>query len=178
MILVVDVCAERLHYYEFVKPIEDILYSAGVDYFGKHYSELGEEDLAKADKVIICGTSLRDNKFVGDISKFGWIRDFEKPVLGICAGFQIIGLVSGGKLKEYLEIGYFYEEFKKKFLELKGEAEVYHLHNNFMEFPEEFEIYAGTKIPQAVKHKKKEIYGTLFHPEVRQKKMILEFAKI
>ena len=32
------------------------------------------------------------------------------------------------------------------------------------------------QIPEAVKHKKKELYGVLFHPEVRQKEMIKKFV--
>ena len=45
------------------------------------------------------------------------------------------------------------------------------------EWIEEFEIYCeGNSISQAVKHKEREIYGVLFHPEVRQKKMISSFV--
>ena len=92
--------------------------------------------------------------------------------------FPEFGLVNGGKLKEQLEIGYFHEGFVKNFLGLEGEQEVFHLHNNWVNFNSEFYKYNGGKITQAVKHKKKDIYGVLFHPEVRQKEMILEFAKL
>ena len=174
MILIVSVCREKLHYFEFVKPIEDVVKDGFVT---KHYSEIGEDDLEKVDKVIICGTSLRDDGFIDDLSKFGWIKDFEKPVFGICAGFQIIGMVYGGRLKKKLEIGFFREKFDKEFLGLSGEQEVYHLHNNYVEFSNEFDIFSDGEIVQAVKYKHKEIYGVLFHPEVRQKEMILEFVK-
>ena len=178
MILIINVCKEKLHYFEFVKPIEDILKKENVDFFTKHYLELTKKDLIKADKVIICGTSLKDNVFVDNIEKFEWIRDFEKPLLGICAGMQIVGLVGGGKLKMHLEIGYFYEDFRKKFLGVNEEVEVYHLHNNYVDFSDEFEIFNKGEVVQAAKHKLKDIYGVLFHPEVRNKKMILEFVKI
>jgi GMP synthase (glutamine-hydrolysing) len=173
MILLVNVCSEKLHYYEFVKPIEDILRG---DFVTRHYLEVGEEDLVEAEKVIICGTSLGDNGFLEDVEKFSWIKDFDKPLLGICAGFQIIGMIFGGKLKEKLEIGYFHENFRKKFFGLGGDQEVYHLHSNYIEFSDEFEIFNDGEIAQAVKHKGKDIYGVLFHPEVRQKEMILEFV--
>ena len=42
----------------------------------------------------------------------------------------------------------------------------------------DFEIFAGNKISQGIKHKKKRIYGVLFHPEVRQKDMILNFCNL
>lgn len=173
MILIINTCSEKLHYYEFVKPIEDILKK---DFITKHYSDLIEKDLEMSDKVIICGTSLNDNQFIKDIEKFSWIKNFEKPLLGICAGFQILGLVFGGELKKKLEIGYFHEDFIEKFFGLIGKQEVFHLHNNYISFGEDFRVYSGTQVPQAVKHKEKEIYGVLFHPEVRQKEMVLEFA--
>ena len=61
MILIINVCEEKLHYYEFVKPIEDIVVE---DYFVKNYVDISKEDLERADKVIICGTSLKDNCFL------------------------------------------------------------------------------------------------------------------
>ena len=187
MILIVNVCAEKLHYFEFVKPIEDIV---GGDFVTRHYSELGEEDLVNCDKVIICGTSLADNKFLGDLDKFDWLKDFRKPVLGICAGFQIIGLTFGGKIEAgrsaypqlrnsgaKTEIGYFRENFDRELFGLKGEVEVYHLHNNFVSgWSDDWEVW-GEEIAQAVKHKDREIYGVLFHPEVRNKDLVVQFIR-
>ena len=66
-ILIVNICKEKLHYLEFVKPIEDILSSSGSKFFVKHYLEIKKSDLEKADNIIICGTSLFDNLFVDDI---------------------------------------------------------------------------------------------------------------
>ena len=175
MILVVDVTKEKLHSLEFVKPIEDILKE---DYFVKKFDKVTNGDLKKADKVIICGTSLKDNYFLEKLDKFGWLKNFEKPVLGICAGFQIIGLVFGAKKKEKLEIGYFDENFGKDFLGFKGKFQVYHLHNNYLELGKDFEIFNKGGFAQAVKHKEKPIYGTLFHPEVRNKEMILNFVNL
>ena len=52
-------------------------------------------------------------------------------------------------------------------------------YNNYVDFSglKDFEIYSGGKFIQAVKHVGKEIYGVLFHPEVRNKEMILEFVR-
>jgi GMP synthase (glutamine-hydrolysing) len=178
-ILVLNICQERLHGYEFVKPVEDVLRKGGVEFESFHYKQLDERILDRCSSMIICGTSLRDDGFVEDIDKFRWIFDnFEgKPVLGICAGSQIISLVFGGEIKSKTEIGYFDEKFEKDFLGLGGKQEVWHLHNNYSEFSEDFEKFTGDEIPQAVKHRSKEIYGVLFHPEVRNKKMILEFIE-
>lgn len=178
MILIINICKEKLHYFEFVKLIEDILESKKLKYFVKHYKDLNNNDLNKADKIIICGTSLYDNEFIKNLKYFSWIKKFEKPILGICGGMQIIGLIFGGKIKKKTEIGFYFENFNKEFLGLIGKQEVYHLHNYYIDFNRlnSFEIYCGEKISQAVKHKEKEIYGVLFHPEVRNKELIEKFA--
>ncbi|VVB80531.1 GMP synthase [glutamine-hydrolyzing] subunit A [uncultured archaeon] len=182
MILLVSVCKEKLHELEFVKPIEDTLRKEKIPFFTKHYVELSKGDLANASKVIICGTSLQDNEFARRVNLkcFNWIRDFNKPLLGICAGMQIIGLVNGGKVKKKTEIGFFNEKFDQSFLALNGFQEVWHLHNNSINFSKlkNFDVVcSGNGISQAVKSREKEIYGVLFHPEVRNKNLILEFVK-
>mgnify|MGYP001581410548 FL=1 len=97
MILLINICKERLHYYEFVKPVADILKNNNIDFFIKHYKELSKEDLNKAEKVIICGTSLKDVDYFEHYHKFDWILDYDKPVFGICGGMQIIGAVFNNK---------------------------------------------------------------------------------
>jgi anthranilate/para-aminobenzoate synthase component II len=178
MILIINICKEKLHYYEFVKPILDILDSNKIKYFVKNYKEVDDNDLKRCEKVIICGTSLYDNEFIESTDKFKWILGFPKPVLGICGGMQIIGVIFGGKLKNKTEIGYYEENFKSEFLGLNGKCQVYHLHNNYAKFSKlkMFDIFCGKEITQAVKHKEKEIYGVLFHPEVREKGLIVNFC--
>lgn len=177
MILIINICNENLHYFEFVRPIEKIIQK---NFITKHYKELLESDLEKCDKAIICGTSLKDNNFMEKLSFFNWIKNFQKPLFGICAGFQLIGLIFGGKIKRKTEVGFYTENFSEGFLGLKGKQEVYHLHKNYIDFSssQEFRIFSHSKIPQAIKHKEKQIYATLFHPEVRQKDLILNFLKI
>lgn len=180
MILVINICKEKLHHFEFVKPIEDILRKNKINHYTKHYFDINNKDLEDCEKIIICGTSLYDHGFVKDIGYFKWIRDFNKPILGICGGMQVIGLIFGSKLKRKTEIGFYKENFIKEFLGLFGKQEVYHLHNNYIVFKKlkKLEIFNSGKIPQAIKHKEKDIYGVLFHPEVRQKEMIKDFCSM
>ena len=174
MILLISTCKEKIHEEEFVYSIKKVL----KDSFVRHYKELQKEDLEKADKVIICGTALKDDEYLENLGRFSWLKDFEKPVLGICSGMQIIGLQFGSKVENNQEIGYYKESFEKEFLGLKEEVEVYHLHNNYVTLPNNFEKYAGKEIPQAIKHKRKEIYGVLFHPEVRNQVVFEEFERV
>ena len=178
MILVIDLCSEKLHHHEFVKPIQDILTKHKIKFRTHHYDQINEKILKGKDKVIICGTSLQDNQFIVDLDKFNWILNKlkDKPILGICAGMQILGLLFGGKLKKKTEIGFYNENFQKKFLGLKGQNQFYHLHKNYVDFNKNWDRFTDSKIPQAVKHKEKEFYGCLFHPEVRQKDLIKTFC--
>jgi GMP synthase-like glutamine amidotransferase len=171
MILLISTCNEALHEREFVDPIATI----GTV---RHYNDVTQADIDAADKIIICGTSLKDNQFINDIEKFEWIKSCEKPILGICAGMQIIGMLYGAELKETLEIGFYTEEFKP-FLGLDGEHQVYHLHQTYADFSllKTFTIFAGEKVAQAVKHNERELYGVLFHPEVRHQVLLNEFMK-
>ena len=178
MILIIKINKEPLHDYEFVKPIENILKQNKIPYKIISYNSLNKKTLEKADKIIICGTSLKDNEFIKNLNKFSWIKDINKSLLGICGGHQIISLIFGAKLKKQTEIGFYFEEFKKskEFLSLRGRQEVYHLHNNYTALPKEFKSYTKSKIPQAIKHNSKEVYGVLFHPEVRNKELIERFC--
>ncbi|NCN87091.1 hypothetical protein GW932_04615 [archaeon] len=178
MILVINVCKEQLHYYEFVGPILKVLKNMSQDYFVCNYDEVCPAYLNKAEKIIICGTSLYDNEYLEDISKFKWIWEFNRPVFGICAGSQIIQLIFGGKIEKVKEVGSVDIEFEKPFLGAIGKRKVYSLHQNSI-LSSDFDVYARSELcPHAVKHKVKPIYGTLFHPEVYNQDIIENFCRL
>ena len=52
MILIINICKERLHYFEFVKSIGDILEDNKISYFVKNYKEVHENDLKIAEKIV------------------------------------------------------------------------------------------------------------------------------
>ena len=99
MILLIDICKEKLHYYEFVRPIEEILLKNKFKFLTKKYKYISDKDVNEAGKIIICGTSLKDNKFLDNLKYFKWIKEAKKPVMGICGGMQIISLIFEGKIK-------------------------------------------------------------------------------
>jgi len=177
MILLISINKISFHYYEFVKPVEDILRRNNICFQTTQYNDINQKILDKADKIIICGTSLKDNSFVEEITKFEWLKKFDKPVLGICGGMHLLGLVFNGELRKAQEIGLKTIKYKKEFFGFKDDIEVYELHNYYAK-SEEFEVIAESeKCIQAVKHKHKPFYAVLFHPEVRNKKLIENFAK-
>ena len=193
MILIIASCKEKFHYYEFVKPIERLLIDLKLDYTIKPIDKISDKDFHNFEKIIITGTSLKDNFYINHPEKFAEMPNCDAPILGICAGMQMIGISYWLKqennrkadlrhvLRSKTEIGFSKEFFSKEFLGLRGNNEVYHLHNNFIDFTrlEDFDIISKNEgIAQAVKHKSKQVYGVLFHPEVRQKELILNFLKL
>ncbi|KYK34640.1 MAG: hypothetical protein AYK22_04965 [Thermoplasmatales archaeon SG8-52-3] len=178
MILLTQICNKKFHYFEFIKPIEDILKKEKIKFISIHYDKVSSDLVNKAEKIIISGTSLKDNSFINDIDKFKWIKEINKPILGICGGMHILGLVFNGELKKQQEIGLTTIEINEGFLGFKGKIEVYELHN-FYAISREFETYAKSiNCPQAIKHKNFPFFGVLFHPEVRNKELIVNFSNI
>ena len=70
MILVIKVNKFELHDEEFVRPVTQLL----KDFKVIHYKKFKKSDLEKSEKVIICGTALKDNGFISDLEKFSWLR--------------------------------------------------------------------------------------------------------
>ncbi len=178
MILLIDLCNEKdsLSNLEFVQPIKRIVESAKHKTQIVHYSELNEGIIKSADKIILCGTALKDNEFQKQFDAFEWIKDFKKPILGICAGMQIIGLVFGAKLTKQKEIG-MTQIITKNNIFADTMISAYELHGSSITLPEGFtEIAYNERGMQAIK--KDNIYAIQFHPEVRNRKLIENFVNL
>ncbi|VVB64749.1 GMP synthase [glutamine-hydrolyzing] subunit A [uncultured archaeon] len=181
MILLLDLCYERdsLSKYEFVNPVADTLRKAEARFEILHFTEIAEDELGKYDKIILCGTALKDNTYAGRIDVFSWLKRYERPALGICAGMQVIGAVYGGSIVPRPAIGLERIEIVTD-TPLLGEPrqiEGYHLHNYGVTLPEEFLLVSGTTdVVEAFKHRERPIYGIIFHPEVRNRWILERFA--
>jgi len=179
MILVVDMNwkPESLGYYEFVMPI--LVVAEKLDNCAvKHYLEVSKKDLGRCNKVILSGTALRDKMFLSNSERFQWLKEMKKPVLGICAGMEIIGMVFEARLNQSLEIGMTAITSVKENPLFTEDFSAYSLHSIYVEASDWFEVLAqSTKCIQALKHKTKPIYGVLFHPEVRNQEIIKKFIE-
>ena len=180
MILVIDMNHKKdsLGYYEFVLPILAIAEDFDACLV-KHYSEIIHADIDSYNRIILTGTPLKDNVTLSEPDKFGWLQDVEKPVLGICAGMQTIGVVFGLVLTRCLEIGMTPMKTQTGNPLFSGPFKAYSLHNYYVESSDEFEVLAESeKCVQAIKHKQKPIYGVLFHPEVRNADILKHFIAL
>jgi diphthine-ammonia ligase len=182
-ILLVDLCFEKdsLSQYEFVHPIRDTLQKAGFLCNILHYTEVKPQALPSYDKIVLCGTGLLDNVYADHLQLFSWIKDFEKPILGICAGMQVISAVYGGSIVQNHAIGL--EEIEivrdSPLLGEPRQIEGYHLHNYAVTLPEGFMLLAGKQdAVKAFRHRTHPTYGILFHPEVRNRWILERFANL
>lgn len=167
-LLIINTCSNKLNEREFVLPFESKNTKTN------HYSDL--RDLEWADKVLITGTAIADNDYLKDLDKFDWLKTIEKPIMGICSGAQIIASVFGGKVIKNKEIG---------MVDIRGNLfgqesfRAYSLHRNGISNLSNFEVLAKSKDSiHAIKHKNKEIYGVVFHPEVRNRWVIEKFKEV
>jgi len=177
MILVVDMNSKEnpFCFNEFVLPIVSI---AGVleKCTVKHYLEVDGKSLNCYDKIMLSGSALKDTVTLDQTARFTWLKDCGKPVLGICAGMQTIGLVFGGIVKKCREIGMTEIATSKENPLFSSTFKVYALHNYALVPSAEFEVLAeSANCVHAIKHKHKDVYGVLFHPEVRNKDVVERF---
>ncbi len=180
MILVVDMNYKKdsLGYNEFVLPIVSVVETLEhVEV--KHYLKVGSQDLSKYDKIILSGTALKDNVTLEQPERFRWVTQTEKPIMGICAGMQTIGVVFNLSLTKCIEIGMANVTTTKENPLFSSTFKAYSLHNYSVSISEKFEPLAeSATCLQAFKHKQKEIYGVLFHPEVRNPEILKRFIKL
>ena len=149
-VLLVSTCKEKLHEKEFVGPYVNYL---GDDASVVYYAKLRKADIEQADRIIICGTGLADNGYLEHLENFEWLRDVQKPVVGVCSGAQIVACVFGGKIIPDKLIG---------MVEVVGDFfgrqrfEAYVLHQNGFTVPRDFDVLARSRASlQAIKPQKK-----------------------
>jgi GMP synthase-like glutamine amidotransferase len=178
MIVVVDMNWKKdsLGFSEFVLPIVTITQELD-EAIVKHYTELKQDLLGKCDCIILSGTALKDHATLNQMEKFEWIKTCKKPILGICAGMQTIGLVFGLTLEKCLSIGMTQITALKPNPLFSSTFKAYSLHNFSVVPTDDFEVLAETpQCVQAIKHRQKNVFGVLFHPEVRNSEIIERFV--
>jgi GMP synthase-like glutamine amidotransferase len=180
MILVVDMNWKRdsMALGEFVLPIVSAIKPLE-ECVVKHFSDINPQELKDYSKIVLSGTALKDHATLNQTEKFQWLKFCEPPVLGICAGMQTIGLVFEEPLTPCLQVGMIEVETLKANPLFEGNFRAYALHNFSVAPSKTFSVLAkSTKCVQAIKHRQKDIYGVLFHPEVRNIEILQRFARM
>lgn len=138
------------------------------------YSDLENTSIEEFDAIILSGghqfsVEGNQNRFEKEISL---IQNTQKPILGICFGFELISYAFGAKLellqnKETGIINIEVIESDKIFSNIPN-FQVYESHRWVVkETPDDLIALARSKDGiEAVKHKSRPIYGVQFHPEM------------
>src|SRR3989344_3684928 len=86
-VLIIDLTKkDALRTSEFVAPLQKALSQAKV----VHYTQIKPTDIQSSSGIILSGTTLLDHEYNQHINSFNWLKSYEKPVLGICAGQHVL----------------------------------------------------------------------------------------
>jgi len=147
------------------------------------YSEAQKTRLESFAGIILSGSPQGDDIVGHHLPYFKWIKDFEKPLLGICAGHHITGVLYGSELlhgKEPESGDSFVEVIKDDplFTGLPRHFPVKQMHNDSITLPDEFDLLttSPTCENQLMKHKQKPLYTCQFHPEYYNHDLIHNFV--
>jgi GMP synthase (glutamine-hydrolysing) len=180
MILLVDLCYREgsLGFEEFVLPIRRIVERSGFSSKEIHYCCDFTAEIGRSEAVVLCGTPLADNQFLVNIRQFSWLPACPVPVLGICAGMEVLTLVHGGNLDTCREIGMtpVRVSCEDPLLGRTGEFTAYELHGFGCRVPEDLRVLAESdRCVQVIRHKVRPQWGVMFHPEVRNEWVVERF---
>ena len=167
MILIVDCGSSKTPFIE--EMVDEFLDFKTIPFF-----DFTEEDAQNSVGLIISGapiliTEINMERYLKHVS---WILEFDKPILGICFGHQLLGLLHGAfgsKMREdrdWQEIEVFVD--CPLFDKLPTSFDMMEDHCESISIPENFELVASSNscVNEAMKHKEKPFFGVQFHPEV------------
>lgn len=150
----------------------------------KHYSEVSRHLINEINPQSIILTGRVGHHWEPNeieqyyVPKLNVLKEVNIPILGICAGLQLIAIIHGGTIgrmfeteENILEEGYVEHFIIKEDVIFTGLNEKFYCRqfhrDEVKEIPDEFELLASSEMckVQVLKHKTKSIYGVQFHPE-------------
>jgi GMP synthase (glutamine-hydrolysing) len=183
VILLIDLCYREgsLGFDEYVLPVARIVERSGFETRSVHFHRVTVADFAGAEAVILCGTPLADNAFLKEQEAFLWLKTSEIPVLGVCAGMEMVCKTFGGLLGPCTEIGMTEIRVIGRDLVFSESLSfsAYELHTLACTYPGVLEVLAVSDCCiQVVKHPLRSVYGVMFHPEVRNEWVVERFLSL
>jgi GMP synthase (glutamine-hydrolysing) len=137
------------------------------------WQDVTSESILKYQGIILSGAPklITEMDLKDILSAFSWLKQTEIPILGICFGHQIIGILFGSfgsKMKEdrdWQEIETF--EDSRLFKNLPSTFKMMEDHCETISIPPKFILLGSSDacVNEAMKHPFKDIYGVQFHPE-------------
>lgn len=172
---------------DFVDPIKEALNGMNVDIDIHEWREIFDDDAFEKYAAVIISASPRGNNanLEDRLKSFEWIKTTTKPVLGICAGHQIIGCIFGSTLikNQEIEDGILPVHIQTDDLIFKGytnQFDVDQSHVDSVTLPVDFELLASSPQcrVQAMRHKERLIYSVQWHAEKSTQEIIRNYIVI
>lgn len=153
------------------------------------YTEFNTSDLNDASGVILSGAPIlvTEVEMLPYVQKMQWLKTTDLPVLGICFGHQLIGILHGAFAsmmkpdRDWQTI----EAFESSPLldRLPTEFQMMEDHCETISIPQGFDLIASSDacVNEMMQHKEKSLFGVQFHPEVsgnHGRVMIENFVKL
>lgn len=167
MILIINCGSSKTQY------IEHVVYEF-IDTKTVALLDIQPTDLEGIKGVIISGAPLliTEINMTPYLEKMNWLLETQLPVLGICFGHQLIGLLHGaygGRMREDRDWQVIEAmEDSPLFERLPSEFRMMEDHCETISIPAGFKLIATSDvcINEAMQHQTKLIFGVQFHPEV------------
>jgi GMP synthase-like glutamine amidotransferase len=183
VILLIDLCYREgsLGFDEFVVPVQRIVERSGFEASIEHFRSLSTGPFLSAEAAILCGTPLANHAFIKETHAFSWMKKTGIPVLGICAGMEIICRIFSGMIGPCTEIGMTgirATGTDPLFSETRS-FPAYEIHMLSCIDPGMLNVIAvSDRCIQAVRHPLLPVYGVMFHPEVRNEWVVERFLSL
>lgn len=140
----------------------------------KTWTDFSEDDYGRQEKIIFSGspTFLTEVDNAPYIERYSCIKAGKVPVLGICFGHQVMGIVYGAKIfrgkpvREEIRIHVVKED--KLFEGLSPVTRMTEDHTEGISLPSSFIhlAYSSEYVIETMRHPHLPIWGVQFHPEV------------
>ena len=167
MILIVDCGSQKTPF------IEDCINELD-DYLTIPLRDLTIESTQTFQGIILSGAPLLITEINMEIylSKFQWLKEIKSPIMGICFGHQLLGMLFGSypsrmrEDRDWQEI----EKLSDDMIldKLPSSFSMMEDHCESISIPAGFDLLATSDacVNEIMRHQKKFLYGVQFHPEV------------